>query len=64
MTEFVSARLVGLASQAAYAIILDERFRTVLSLPFARLVTLGAATAPVKKLAHPLRCPIPIRGCG
>ena len=45
---FVSARLVGLAVRQAYAIALDERFPSVLSLPSRASVTLWEATAPVK----------------
>ena len=54
---FVSARLVGLAVRQAYAIILDERFPTVLSLPSHASVTLWEATAPVK--LPTMRCPGP-----
>ena len=45
---FVSARLVGLAVRQAYAIALNERFPTALSLPSNASVTLWEATAPVK----------------
>ena len=45
---FVSARPVGLAVRQAYAIALDERFPSVLSLPSRASVTLWEATAPVK----------------
>ena len=45
---FVSARLVSLAVRQAYAIALEERFPTVLSLPSRASVTLWEATAPVK----------------
>ena len=45
---FVSARLVGLAVRQAYAIALDERFPSVLSLPSRASVTLWEATAQVK----------------
>jgi hypothetical protein len=54
---FVSARLVGLAVRQAYAIILNERFPTVLSLPSHASVTLWEATAPVK--LPTMRCPDP-----
>ena len=46
--SFDSARLVGLAVRQAYAIALDERFPTALSLPSHASVTLWEATAPVK----------------
>src|SRR5690349_22436254 len=52
---FVSARLVSLAVRRAYAIALDERFPTVLSLPSHASVTLWEATAPVK--LPTMRCP-------
>src|SRR5262249_14004651 len=45
---FVSARLVCLAVRQAYAIALNERFPTALSLPSNASVTLWEATAPVK----------------
>ena len=45
---FVPARLVSLAVRQAYAIALDERFPTALSLPSRASVTLWEATAPVK----------------
>src|SRR5271166_1243012 len=45
---FVSARLVCLAVRQAYAIALNERFPTALSLPSRASVTLWEATAPVK----------------
>src|SRR5579863_297270 len=45
---FVSARLVSLAVRRAYAIALDDRFPTSLSLPSRASVTLWEATAPVK----------------
>src|SRR5450755_2892878 len=45
---FVSARLVCLAVRQAYAIALNERFPTGLSLPSRASVTLWEATAPVK----------------
>src|SRR5215213_3085088 len=51
------ARLVSLAVRQAYAIILDERFPTVLSLPSHASVTLWEATAPVK--LPTMRCPGP-----
>src|SRR5213076_1243284 len=45
---FVSARHVRLAVRRAYAIALDDRFPTGLSLPSRASVTLWEATAPVK----------------
>ena len=45
---FVSARLVSLAVRQAYAIALNDRFLTDLSLPSHASVTLWEATAPVK----------------
>src|SRR5579885_2288849 len=42
---FVSARLVSLAVRQAYAITLNERFPTALSLPSNASVTLWEATA-------------------
>ena len=45
---FVSARLVSLAVRQAYAIALDDRFPTGLSLPSRASVTIWEATAPVK----------------
>src|SRR4029079_15438000 len=45
---FVSARLVCLAVRQAYAIALNRRFPTALSLPSRASVTLWEATAPVK----------------
>src|SRR5437016_351387 len=45
---FVSARLVSLTVRQAYAIALNERFPTALSLPLNASVTLWEATAPVK----------------
>ena len=53
--SFDSARLVSLAVRRAYAIILDERFPTVLSLPSHASVTLWEATAPVK--LPTMQCP-------
>ena len=52
---FVSARLVSLAVRQAYAIALDDRFPTGLSLPSRASVTLWEATAPVK--LPTMRCP-------
>ena len=49
--------LLDLAVRQAYAIILDERFPTVLSLPSHASVTLWEATAPVK--LPTMRCPGP-----
>src|SRR3954471_22064281 len=57
LPTFVSARLVSLAVRQAYAIMLDERFPTVLSLPSHASVTLWEATAPVK--LPTMRCPGP-----
>src|SRR5215467_95872 len=54
---FVSARLVSLAVRQAYAITLNERFPTALSLPSNASVTLWEATAPVKLPPH--HCPGP-----
>src|SRR6476620_12747224 len=45
---FVSARLVSLAVRQAFAIALNNRFPTGLSLPSRASVTLWEATAPVK----------------
>ena len=45
---FVSARLVSLAVRQAYAIALNSRCPTGLSLPSRASVTLWEATAPVK----------------
>ena len=45
---FVSARLVSLAVRRAYALALNSRFPTGLSLPSRASVTLWEATAPVK----------------
>src|SRR6187397_315726 len=53
--SFDSARLVCLAVRQAYAIALNERFPTGLSLPSHASVTLWEATAPVKLPA--MRCP-------
>src|SRR6478609_4874926 len=49
--------LLDLLVRQAYAIILDERFPTVLSLPSRASVTLWEATAPVK--LPTMRCPDP-----
>ena len=46
--SFDSARLVSLTVRQAYAIALNERFPTALSLPSRASVTLWEATAPVK----------------
>ena len=54
---FVSARLVCLAVRQAYAIALNERFPTALSLPSNASVTLWEATAPVK--LPTMHCPGP-----
>ena len=45
---FVSARLVSLTVKRAYALALNSRFPTGLSLPSRASVTLWEATAPVK----------------
>jgi hypothetical protein len=55
--SFDSARLVSLAVRQAYAIALDERFPTALSLPSRASVTLWEATAPVK--LPTMHCPGP-----
>ncbi len=61
--SFDSARLVSLAVRQAYAIALDERFPTALSLPSHASVTLWEATAPVK--LPTIHCPGPrFRGRG
>ena len=52
-----SARLVSLAVRQAYAIALNERFPTALSLPSHASVTLWEATAPVK--LPTMQCPGP-----
>src|SRR6185437_5806372 len=57
---FVSARLVSLAVRQAYAITLNERFPTALSLPSNASVTLWEATAPVK--LPTMHCPAPDNG--
>src|SRR5204863_9249204 len=54
---FVSARLVCLAVRQAYAIALNERFPTALSLPSSASATLCEATAPVK--LPTMHCPGP-----
>src|SRR4028118_1380885 len=57
---FVSARLVSLAVRQAYAIALDERFPTALSLPSRASATLWEGAAPANPpLAPPL--PVPAR---
>ena len=55
---FVSARSVDLAVRQAYAIALNDRFPTGLSLPSRASVTLSEATAPVKLpvMQGPGRC--------
>jgi hypothetical protein len=58
--SFDSARLVSLAVRQAYAIALDERFPTALSLPSHASVTLWEATAPVK--LPTIHCPGPDSG--
>ncbi len=55
--SFDSARLVCLAVRQAYAIALNERFPTALSLPSNASVTLWEATAPVK--LPTMHCPGP-----
>src|SRR6516164_6174489 len=57
---FVSARLVCLAVRQAYAIALNERFPTALSLPSNASVTLWEATAPVN--CPPCTVPAPDDG--
>ena len=47
-TDFVSARLVGLAVKPACTLALCERLPTVLSGPLRASVTFWEATAPVK----------------
>src|SRR5262249_31607575 len=59
---FVSARLVCLAVRQAYAIALNERFPTALSLPSNASVTLWESTAPVK--LPTIHCPGAARGDG